>query len=271
MCRDLTGPRSTERRRRCDRRVHIIFSGCPQVPCVAICQDHAWRNAAVTVCAGSNVFQVVVRRSMCGDRQGQRLTERRCDRGRRPGFSADGCAHVHAAVCWTAGKEQRGRRRHCSCAFPGAQATSRHSRSAVCVLVFRRPHRVCLPAVCRVGGVFRSPPVDSKVRPYVRQRRRACSFGGTSGRIPSGAVGLVPACCAGWNRGGATPLRIFYFPVVLRCICWLARSPRAMGRKTFVCLGVNCFVERYVVADGHAASNAPELFRQPKLSGARPG
>ena len=57
-------------------------------------------------------------------------------------------------------------------------ATSRHSCSAVCVLVFRRPHRVCLPAVCLVDRVFRSPPVDSKVRPYVRQRRRAGAFGG---------------------------------------------------------------------------------------------
>ena len=150
-------------------------------------------------------------------------------------------------------------------------ATSRHSCSAVCVLVFRRPHRVCLPAVCRVDRVFRSPPVDSKVRPYVQQRRRAGAFGGASGRIPHGAVGLVPACCAGLNRGGATSLRIFYFPVALLCIFWLTRSPRAANRETFVCLGVNCFVGRYVVAGDNAASNAPDLFRPPKLRGAGPG
>ena len=57
---------------------------------------------------------------MCGDWQGQRLPESRRDRGRRPSFFVNGCAPVHVAACWAAGKEQRGRRRHCSCGFPGA-------------------------------------------------------------------------------------------------------------------------------------------------------
>ena len=175
-----------------------------------------------------------------------------------PPVGRQGRSNVAAAVIVRVGSQAR-------------PATSRHSRSAVCVLVFRRPHCVCLPAVCRVGGVFRSPPVDSKVRPHMRQRRRVGAFGGASGRIPRGALGLVPACCAGWDRRGRDAAAHLYFPVVLLCIFWPTRSPRAAGRPTFVCFGVKCFAGRYVVAGGHTASNAPDLFRPPKLSGAGPG
>ena len=160
---------------------------------------------------------------MCGDWQGQRLPGSRRDRGRRPSFFVNGCAPVHVAACWAAGKEQRGRRRHCSCGFPGAARNVAPFAFRGLCGSFRCPHFVCLPAVCWVGGVFQSPPVDSKVRLHMRQRRRVGAFGSASGRIPCGALGLVPACRAGWDRPGRGAAAHLYVLVTLLCIFWPTR------------------------------------------------
>ena len=281
----------------------ISFEWLSAGPCVAIRQGHGGRNAVVAAIAEGKFFPVVVRRSHASRSakakvDGMPLSPREAGAISSKWWSAGPCVAIgkgngcREAVVTVAGARHSlsmaarlsmsplaGRQGKSNVAAAvivreGSQArlaTWRHSRSAVCVVVFRCPHFVCLPAVCWVGVVFQSPPVDSKVRLHMRQRRRVGAFGSASGRIPCGALGLVPACRAGWDRPGRGAAAHLYVLVTLLCIFWPTRSPRAAGHPKFLRFGDVCFAGRYVVAGGNTASNAPDPFQHPKLSGAGPG
>ena len=100
-------------------------------------------------------------------------------------------------------------------------------------------------------------------------------------------------CPGGWqqaNHQEAERERIgrFLFTVRCACFCLFASPPRVLlrnrgwwpprrparrpgGQQDGQLQFTTISAEANVIADGHTASNAPDLFRPPKLSGAGPG